>query len=504
MPVCSRLGATALPLTILSVRVDGIDVNAVSFWADFLEIGPKMVSDRNGGQPRFAVIAVILTFLLGMAMIGCGVGWTAAGEDATQPSNLAFSKRIYKDADGGEHRYVLFAPPRSPNSPQPPVILFLNGHGQNGDDGVLQITNQFGIHFWECRGFSPFIGIAPQCRKNGEWSADSLDTQWAFAILDDVLREYDGDEDRVYLTGVSTGGNGIWKVASAHPERFAAIVPLCATHGADVDRLIASRLPIWNFWNAGDHAGVVNFNRDLKQKLIEHGGSPLCTEYPAVGHDCWNRAYSTTALYAWLLRQNRRRNRSAEPFEYLPSKQLIAEWPVLGDSHWSANNDGDLIGQAGSGDDAASWLASPKSATAFDLHGEVWLENTTHCELAIWTVAGEEQQLAALISILPRDQGVGGVCDAQGRSAVSLDPAAQQALRLDNWNDVRVQVANSTLTLWLNGWPALQAPMVTTGKSDERYRVGLAAPRETRDARWRLIRTRMNSPLPVPIGRGEP
>jgi predicted peptidase len=53
-------------------------------------------------------------------------------------------------------------------------------------------------------------------------SSDTLN-----ALVDEVIRNYRVDKSRVYLTGLSMGGFGTWSLAAAHPEKFAAMVPIC-------------------------------------------------------------------------------------------------------------------------------------------------------------------------------------------------------------------------------------------------------------------------------------
>ena len=126
--------------------------------------------------------AVRLALLTLVALASAPPG-RAHDEPAVLPPG--FQYRTFQHASGHERGYVLFVP-RAVGR-KPPVLLFLNGAGENGDDGWSQISNNFGIQVWEMREFFPFIAIAPQCRVSGSWSPGSADTQWALEIVDSFI-----------------------------------------------------------------------------------------------------------------------------------------------------------------------------------------------------------------------------------------------------------------------------------------------------------------------------
>ncbi len=125
------------------------------------------------------------------------------------------------------------------------------------------------------------------------------------AILDEVQKDYRIDSDRLILTGVSMGGEGTWSLASAEPNRWAAIVPIC--HGGDTR--IAARIkdiPCWCFHGDADKTIPPQQSRDMVEAIQQAGGRPLYHEFPGVGHnDCSDRAYGLTDLWEWMLLQTR-------------------------------------------------------------------------------------------------------------------------------------------------------------------------------------------------------
>jgi predicted peptidase len=175
--------------------------------------------------------------------------------------------------------------------------LFLHGAGESGTD--IEKVKATGLpKLLETKTDLPFVVISPQSARGG-WNADSLN-----ALLDDALAKYKVDPDCVYLTGLSMGGFGTWQLGTAHPERFAAIAPICG--GGDPTR--ASRLkgvPIWAFHGANDNVVPIARTEAMIKALKDAGADPKFTVYPEAGHDSWTETYNNSELYKWLLEQRR-------------------------------------------------------------------------------------------------------------------------------------------------------------------------------------------------------
>lgn len=231
---------------------------------------------------------------------------TLRADDATP---RGFQMRTFTDGDKKTYRYVIYVPPKLDPVKKPPVLMFLHGSGERGDNGIDQIMVGLGPALWKQRSTFPFIAIFPQCETGSNWLADKPDAKRAMAILETVEKEFDTDRDRVYLTGLSMGGAGTWSLASKDPGRFAAIVPMCGRGSVDdAQKLATAHLPIWNFCGDKDGAETVKNSRDLHDALTKAGAKDRYTEYPGVGHNCWDNAYGTPELYTWLLEQSRSAN----------------------------------------------------------------------------------------------------------------------------------------------------------------------------------------------------
>jgi predicted peptidase len=218
-----------------------------------------------------------------------------------------FQSRTFVDADGASHRYVIFVPYKLEAESRPPALLFLHGSGERGDNGLDQIMVGLGPALWKQKATFPFVTVFPQCRRESNWQVDGPDAQRALAMFRQVQQEFNTDPDRVYLTGLSMGGGGCWSIAEKHPDMFAAIVPMCSRAELSLaSKLAEAKLPIWNFCGDQDRQPTVQFSRDMQAALLKAGAESKYTEYPGVGHNCWDNAYNTPELYTWLLEHKRR------------------------------------------------------------------------------------------------------------------------------------------------------------------------------------------------------
>ena len=156
-------------------------------------------------------------------------------------------------------------------------------------------------------GPTPPQGVRYATNKSGSWQVETLNT-----LLDDVIQKYSVDEDRVYLTGLSMGGFGAWTLATANPERFAAIAPICG--GGDPFR--ASRrlrsMPIWVFHGAKDPTVPIKMSEDMVDALKKAGADVKFTVYPDAGHDSWTATYDNPELFTWFLEHTRKKQEPAK------------------------------------------------------------------------------------------------------------------------------------------------------------------------------------------------
>jgi len=215
-----------------------------------------------------------------------------------------FVDKTFKNADGTTSPYVVFVPEDYDGTKEYPVILFLHGSGETKGGSKMPVEVGIGTAIKAREKTFPFITIIPQAEKRS-WGADSENGKRAMAMLDEVMKEYKTDPKRVYLTGLSMGGYGTWSLAAAHPDKWAAIVPVCGG-GNPMDAEKIKGIPCWCFHGDADTTVPTQKSRDMIEALKKTGAEPKYTEYPKVGHNSWDKAYGTDELYTLLLEQKKK------------------------------------------------------------------------------------------------------------------------------------------------------------------------------------------------------
>jgi predicted peptidase len=224
---------------------------------------------------------------------------------AQKKSQTGFVDKTFKNADGSESPYVVFVPPSYDGSTAVPVVLFLHGAGETKGGKKMPAEVGIGPAIKKREKTFPALVVIPQSEKR-TWKADSDDGKRAMAILEAVTKEYKTDPDRTYLTGLSMGGFGTWSLAAAHPDKWAAIAPICG--GGDPKTAEKFKdLPCWCFHGDADPTVKVDQSRRMIDALKAAGGKPKYTEYPGVGHNSWDKAYGDDELYEWLFKQQRKK-----------------------------------------------------------------------------------------------------------------------------------------------------------------------------------------------------
>jgi predicted esterase len=205
-------------------------------------------------------------------------------------------------------RYGLYLPPHFQKQKGPfPLIVFLHGHGERQIEkcfraGVpLAIVREFGEQ--TPNGPFPFAGFFPN-DPDGMWDLDTDRLKAVLKTLDYVSKRHRLDPARVYLTGPSSGGNGVWLWAQAYPDRWAAVVPVAGFIDPDVAKV--RHLPVWIFHGGKDSLAPVERERALVQKLKAAGADVRYTEFPNKQHVINRDVYGRKELYDWLASKTRR------------------------------------------------------------------------------------------------------------------------------------------------------------------------------------------------------
>jgi predicted peptidase len=207
------------------------------------------------------------------------------------------------------YSYQVYVPAKLQGKAKLPVMLFLHGIGQRGEGGYLPAG---GAAAALARGYLdqvPAIILLPQCREGVYWTDPEME-RMVTAALDETVAEFDADDRRLYLTGVSMGGYGAWHMAMQSPEKFAAIVAICGgspLRTGDRFDAVARRIgsvPVWVFHGEDDRVVPVSESRQMVAALKAAGSNQVrYSEYKGVGHNVWLNALKEKGLMSWLLAQ---------------------------------------------------------------------------------------------------------------------------------------------------------------------------------------------------------
>lgn len=262
---------------------------------------------------RLAVIISLITTLA-----GCSNHHNSADDFLTRSMTV----------DGTSYKYrVLLPKTRDPNA-KVPVMLYLHGSGSRGEDNIAQIDN-FRWAIAPIKDNVNFVVVLPQCKADSFWAANDM-AKYAIAALDESVKEFDGDAQRLYLAGFSLGGYGTWQVGAANPGKFAALVPVAggvvgerpinphdrAAIIPEVGTMLDSpepyqalakaigQTPVWVFHGTKDESVPVNFARSIVNVLKDAGNMNVrYTEYAEDGHQIFGKAISEPGFLEWLSQQ---------------------------------------------------------------------------------------------------------------------------------------------------------------------------------------------------------
>ena len=212
----------------------------------------------------------------------------------------------------GAISYLLYLPRNysAEGSQTWPLMLFLHGRGES--DGALSVVKKWGPPYFINHGVDfHYIIASPQCPPSPKAWNDAQEQALLVALLDHLTGAFKVNQDRIYLTGLSMGGFGSWRLAADHPERFAAVVPVCGG-GDPKDAEKLKDLPIWAWHGAADPTVPVQKSIDMVEAIKKAGSSTIrLTTLEGIGHNSWQACYASPDIYAWLDKQSASKNHPA-------------------------------------------------------------------------------------------------------------------------------------------------------------------------------------------------
>jgi len=227
----------------------------------------------------------------------------------------SFEKVVFINGSNEELPYRLMYPADYKATRKYPLVLFLHGAGSQGDDNEAHLSEvpQVLLNAAISEKYACFV-LAPQCPKNDAWAwfpqyplcsttkDPSKSSRLTLELIDSLIGKLQIDQRRIYVTGLSLGGEGTFDIVTRRPHFFAAAVPVCGI--ADTSKAdLMKNTPLWIFHGDSDNINPVDYSRNMVKALKNKGISPIYTEYKGVKHDSWTNAYQEPELLNWMFKQ---------------------------------------------------------------------------------------------------------------------------------------------------------------------------------------------------------
>lgn len=254
-------------------------------------------------NPAIVLAVAILAGALGAAPV------FARGDKAPEPTGfIDMTTKVGKETQP----CVVYVPREYTPRKKWPLVVFLHGAGERGDDGLKQTQVGLGSAIRKHPERFPCLVLMPQCPTRQFWSSSprndgTLRPNAEGHITDaiaQILDHYNVDENRVSLTGLSMGGFGTFAYGAKHTDVFSAFMPVCGGGNPDDAKVLAA-VPLWLFHGADDSVVPVARSRTMVEALRAVDADVHFTEYPDTDHNSWDKAYGEKDAIRWLLHQKR-------------------------------------------------------------------------------------------------------------------------------------------------------------------------------------------------------
>ncbi|HMM11615.1 MAG TPA: prolyl oligopeptidase family serine peptidase [Bacteroidales bacterium] len=227
--------------------------------------------------------------------------------------------------DGGLLPFRIMYPEGFTVEAKYPLIIFLHGAGERGNDNQKQLVHGANFFAQYNRRQYPAVVVFPQCPENQYWA--SVDFTWhddgsrtfgfrpekeptpplslVIQLIDSLLTTPWIDHSRIYIGGLSMGGMGTFEMIYRLPDVFAAAFPVCGGGKPETAPFFASKVPVWVFHGDADPVVPISLSTAMVDALRNAGADPLFTIYPGVGHNAWDYTFQEPDLIPWLFQQKK-------------------------------------------------------------------------------------------------------------------------------------------------------------------------------------------------------
>ena len=210
---------------------------------------------------------------------------------------IEYLEKDFKN-DSSSLKYIVTTPSDYDKKESLPMIVFLHGAGERGEN--LDALKCYCIPklFTENQDYNGLrvITLSPLCKQERTW----YDYKWnVISLIDEIADEYNVDKDRISLCGISMGGFGTWEIALQVPEKFSAIAPICGG-GMNWRAWYVRNLPIRVYHGKRDDIVPISQSEAMVNSIRIQGGNVDFIVYDDLAHNCWTRAFEETDLINWL------------------------------------------------------------------------------------------------------------------------------------------------------------------------------------------------------------
>ncbi|MCM4157213.1 prolyl oligopeptidase family serine peptidase [Gramella sp. AN32] len=250
--------------------------------------------------------------IIWLLLIACGFQLQAQDKQEFKKEHLIQNKDTLN--------YRILYPPHFSKDSIYPVVLFLHGAGERGNDNETQLVHGSDLFLkTENRENYPAIVIFPQAPKEDYWAQVDVDRfsypldfkfhqggeptkslGLTMKLIDSIASEKFVDTSRIYVGGLSMGGMGTFEIISRKPEMFAAAIAICGAADTTISEKYRDNFFIWVFHGLKDDVVNPEYSKEMVAAINKNGGNANLTLYKDANHNSWDAAFSEPYLLDWL------------------------------------------------------------------------------------------------------------------------------------------------------------------------------------------------------------
>ena len=238
-------------------------------------------------------------------------------------SQSSFEKKAFTTAAGEKLNYQVLKPEVLKKGKKYPLVLFLHGAGERGNDNQSQMVHGSGMFTNPVnQEHYPAIVLFPQCPAEGYWTFEKrpeqllkevfLPNPTMTPILSQVMEMVEWhiknmpvDPKRIYVVGLSMGGMATFDLACRYPDLFAAAIPICGAVHPERLKSAAGKVNFRLFHGDADNVVTVDFSRNAYRTLKQAKAQVEYYEFPGINHNSWTPAFNKEDFMKWLFTQKK-------------------------------------------------------------------------------------------------------------------------------------------------------------------------------------------------------